>query len=107
MMPQDHDWNYGSIVFDPICLVFLCIIFLYFILLEAYTGATFGKWITGIKVTDTAGLKPGLTKSLIRNILRLVDGIAINLVGIILILTTKQKTRLGDIAAGTRVILNK
>ncbi len=59
MGPEEHLWG----ISDPICLVFLFIIFAYFILMEAYVGWTVGKKILGMRVTDVAGQKIGLSKS--------------------------------------------
>jgi uncharacterized RDD family membrane protein YckC len=105
MSASDHLWNNGLFIFDPICLYFLIFIFVYFILLEAYIGCTIGKWLLGLRVIRSDGRKPGLMRSLVRNLLRMADGLpAMNLLGIILIIFTKEKTRLGDMVAGTRVI---
>lgn len=104
MMPSDHDWQWGQIVFDPICLIFLIVIFTYFIIFDAI-GATAGKFIMRIRVVNINGNKPGIIKSFIRNILRLIDGLpALNILGVYLILTTYENTRLGDKLANTRVI---
>ncbi len=101
MYPEDHLW----IIFDPICLIFLAIIFLYFIILEAYFGQTIGKKIMKIKVVNYKQEKAGIKKSLIRNILRLIDGLpAFNLLGLMLIIYTKNHQRFGDIVAKTFVI---
>jgi len=101
MGPEEHLWG----ISDPICLVFLVIIFAYFILLEAYLGWTVGKRILGMRVVNGRGNKIGLTKSLMRNLLRLVDGLpALNLLGIILILTSPKEQRLGDRIAKTYVV---
>jgi len=91
--PEDHLWG----ITDPICLVFLFIILAYFILTEAYVGWTVGKKILGMRVVDRIGSKIGLTKSIIRNLLRLVDGLpALNLLGIILIMSSPEGQRFGD-----------
>lgn len=101
MGPEEHLWG----ISDPICLVFLVVIFAYFILLEAYLGWTVGKRILGMRVVNGRGNKIGLTKSLMRNLLRLVDGLpALNLLGIILILTSPKEQRLGDRIAKTYVV---
>lgn len=99
MQPQDHLW----IIFDPICAVFLVIIFLYFILLEGILGYTLGKLIMGIRVYDLDGGKITLKQSLIRNIVRMVDGIFFNLVGVIFIHKSPSNQRLGDKIAKTIV----
>jgi uncharacterized RDD family membrane protein YckC len=101
MGPEEHLWG----ISDPICLVFLLIIFVYFILMEAYVGWTIGKRLSGMKVVDGEGNKIGISKSLIRNLLRLVDGLpALNIVGIVLIINSKRGQRLGDRIAKTYVV---
>ncbi|MBN1582660.1 MAG: RDD family protein [Anaerolineae bacterium] len=105
MSPSDHRWVYGLFITDPLCLVFLVVMFLYFVLLEGWFGATLGKWALGLRVIDQNGKKPGLAKSTTRNVLRLIDGLpAFSLLGIILILRSADRTRLGDRVAKTWVI---
>jgi len=101
MGPEEHLWG----ISDPICLVFLFIIFAYFILMESYVGWTVGKKILGMKVVDEASNKIGLSKSITRNLLRLVDGLpAFNILGIVLIIASPVGQRLGDRIARTYVI---
>ena len=72
---------------------------------EAYLGWTVGKNILGMRVVDENGGKIGLSKSVIRNILRLVDGLpAFHILGIILIATSPKDQRFGDRIAKTYVI---
>ena len=105
MGANDHRWVHGWVVFDPICAVFLAIMFLYFVCLEGLVGATLGKWILGIRVVRLDRGKPGLARSLGRNLLRLVDGLpALNIVGVVLILRSPEMARFGDRWAGTRVV---
>jgi uncharacterized RDD family membrane protein YckC len=101
----DHRWNQGLFITDPLCLGFLVVMFLYFVLLEGIEGATAGKALVGIRVVRSGGGKPGLGKSFLRNILRVVDSLpAFNILGAVLIQTSTERTRLGDRIAGTRVI---
>jgi len=101
MGPEEHLWG----ISDPICLVFLFIIFAYFILMESYAGWTVGKKILGMKVVDEAGNKIGLSKSITRNLLRMVDGLpAFNILGIILIIASPKGQRFGDRIAKTYVV---
>ena len=101
MGPEEHLWG----ISDPICIVFLFIIFAYLILMEAYVGWTVGKRILGMRVVDGSGNKIGLSKSVIRNLLRFVDGLpALNILGIILIATSPRGQRFGDRVAKTYVI---
>ena len=105
MSASDHRWASGWVVFDPICLVFLVVIVVYYVAFEAFAGATLGKWALGLRVVSLDGTKPGLRRSLIRNVLRLVDTLpALNILGVILILTSPQNARFGDRVAETRVV---
>ncbi|GAI46836.1 unnamed protein product, partial [marine sediment metagenome] len=73
-------------------------------LMEAYTGWTVGKLILGLRVVDGSGGKIGLHKSVVRNLLRLVDGLpAFNILGIVLIATSQSEQRFGDRIAKTYV----
>jgi len=67
MSYEDHYWG----ILDPICLVFLFIIFAYFILMEAYVGWTVGKKVLQMRVVNKEGKRIGLSKSAIRNLLRM------------------------------------
>lgn len=107
MAPGDHRWVKGLFVTDPLCIAFLIFMFLYFVLLEGLVGATLGKWALGLRVVcEDGGGKPGLARSALRNVLRLVDGLpALNIIGVVLILRSAERARFGDRIAGTRVIL--
>jgi len=89
---------------DPICLSFLVVYFIYFIVLEGTVGATVGKLVCKIRVKKENGGACGIWKAFVRNILRIVDGLAFYLVGIILIARSDKKQRLGDRIAKTVVI---
>ncbi len=97
---EDHYWG----ILDPICLVFLLIIFAYFILMEAYAGWTVGKRVLRLRVVDATGGRIGITKAATRNILRLVDGLpAFNILGMVLIGRSSKRQRFGDRVAKTFV----
>jgi len=78
--------------------------FLYYWLLEGIFGATLGKAIIGIRVRDKSGGPCGLKPSLIRNLLRLVDGLGVYLVGFLVAIFSKLRQRLGDHLARTVVV---
>jgi uncharacterized RDD family membrane protein YckC len=101
----DHRWDRGLFVTDPLCIAFLAVMLLYFACFEGLLGATCGKWAAGLQVIRVEGGKPGLRRSFIRNILRIVDGLpAFSVLGIVLVLASPEKARFGDLVAGTRVI---
>ncbi|MCK4512124.1 RDD family protein [bacterium] len=108
MSTSNHDWVRGWFVSDPLCLSFLVVMFLYFVLLEGLGGATVGKRLMRLRVVDVNGGRAGLIRSLIRNVLRVVDGLpTMGLVGAILIVMTQDRMRVGDLVAGTRVVRNR
>ncbi|MHC4080829.1 MAG: RDD family protein [Planctomycetota bacterium] len=105
MGPSDHRWVSGSFISDPLCLCFLIVIIAYFVLLEGFFGATIGKGIVRVRVVGTDGGRITVAQSAVRNALRVVDSLpALNVVGIVLILTSPEKARFGDRVARTRVI---
>ncbi|WP_455370055.1 RDD family protein [[Eubacterium] cellulosolvens] len=79
----------------------------YFTYFEGTSGQTFGKKLAHIKVVKDDGSKCDFMAALIRNILRILDRLPfIYIVGIILILVTNKKQRLGDMLAKTIVVKN-
>jgi len=77
--------------------------FLYLWLLEASFGVTLGKAMVGVRVVQITE-RSSLTAFAIRNLLRIVDGMAFYLVGTLVAGCSKMHRRLGDICAGTVVI---
>ncbi len=77
--------------------------FLYLWILEAGLGSTLGKAILGIGVVNNSG-RSALAASAIRNLLRVVDGLAFYLVGALVASCSKFRRRIGDVCAGTYVI---
>lgn len=105
MSASNHRWNQGLFITDPLCLIFLVVMFLYFVILEGLTGATFGKWVIGLRVQRVGGGRPGLIKGFVRNVLRVVDGLpAVCILGVVFIATSEDRARFGDRVAGTRVV---
>ncbi|GHO83682.1 RDD family protein [Dictyobacter formicarum] len=64
------------------------IFFLYFIIMEATSGATLGKKALGLRVVREDGAPISWTESIIRNLLRIIDGLFAYLVGAIFIWTS-------------------
>ena len=77
---------------------------IYFVVLEATMGATLGKRLLGLRVVKDDGSAIGWGGSIIRNILRIIDGLVFYLVGAIIIWNTQRRQRLGDILAHTVVV---
>lgn len=77
----------------------------YFILLEATLGATLGKLLTNLTVVTAAHGHPiGWRESIVRNVLRPIDGFVLYAIGFLAICVTARRQRLGDLAAGTMVV---
>ncbi len=85
-------------------LLYFVIYMGYFALLEGSKGQTIGKMITKIKVVKEDGEPIDMNQALIRNILRIIDGLFAYLIGAILIWRSDKKQRLGDNIAKTIVV---
>ena len=59
MGASDHRWAWGLFITDPLCLAFLAVMFLYFVLLEGLVGATLGKRLLGLRVIKEDGEEKG------------------------------------------------
>ena len=80
--------------------------FLLFAVQEAiFDGRTYGKRLMGIRVVDAHGQPPGFVAAALRNLLRPIDNLPYGFaVGTLLVLQSASGQRLGDLAAGTRVV---
>ncbi len=67
-------------------------------------GRTPGKRLAGIRVVRTDGGPPGLTESLVRNVLRAVELPLAYAPGILAVALGARRQRLGDLVAGTLVV---
>jgi len=86
-------------------LLLLAYVVLYYVVLEGLTGRTVGKFLTGVRVIDaTTGRPPGVGRAIVRTLLRFIDGILAYLVGFVIVLASRHRRRLGDMAAGTLVV---
>ncbi len=79
----------------------------YFIGMEGATGATLGKRLMNLKVVKEGGAKLDWQAAIVRNVLRVIDGLFFYLVGAIVVWVSKKRQRLGDIAAHTIVVSSK
>jgi uncharacterized RDD family membrane protein YckC len=78
--------------------------FVYYLCLEWWFGTTLGKVVAGARVVGADGGGMDFRRSLIRNLLRLIDGLGVYVVAAFAVLLTKRRQRLGDLAAGTVVV---
>jgi len=78
---------------------------LYWVALPRLTGGkTLGMMMLGLRVVRLDGGKPGVGQLLVRAILLVIDGLFAGLVGLITIVSSRHRQRIGDHAAKTLVI---
>lgn len=82
--------------------------FLYHPVLElALRGQTPGKRIAGVRIVTIEGEMAGAGPLLMRNLFRLIDSLPfLYLVGLVCCFATRQSVRIGDMAAGTVLVLD-
>ncbi len=76
----------------------------YYIVMEGTKGATLGKMAMKLKVVKEAGAAIDWQAAIVRNVVRLVDGLFFYVVGAIAVWCSKKRQRLGDMAASTIVV---
>ncbi len=93
----------GLLVFVPLAGMTMLV---YDVLFETLAGGrTPGKRLAGLRVVRTSGRSVDLTASVIRNALRLFDGLALSYFPtVVSIIVTRRNQRPGDLAADTVVI---
>lgn len=85
-------------------LVVLAWALFYYFAMESGAGQTVGKRALGLRVLTVDGQRAGYREIGVRTALRVIDGIAFYLVGLIVMLVTgERRQRLGDLAAKTCV----
>jgi uncharacterized RDD family membrane protein YckC len=88
--------------------LFVGLAMFYFVVAEVATGRTMGKVLVGTKVqmADGRRLTPGA--AVVRNLFRVIDGVPYaipNLLGFIVVASTEDKQRVGDLVAKTVVVI--
>lgn len=99
---KDPDGGY-ALPLDKALPVFI-LIYLYFIVQEYFWQRTLAKRLFRLKVIKLDNSRITLLDAIKRNIFNVVELIFFPFVAGILILSTRNKQRLGDILAGTKVI---
>jgi uncharacterized RDD family membrane protein YckC len=99
--PREPGW-----VVAVLGLISFGILWGYYIFFElSWSGQSLGKRWVGLRVIRVDGTPIGLTESLIRNLVRLIDFLPVSYgVGVVSMFITSQSRRLGDLAAGTLVV---
>jgi uncharacterized RDD family membrane protein YckC len=77
----------------------------YYFALESGNGQTLGKRVMNIRVADVNGQPAGMREVALRTVLRLIDGLFFYLVGLVVMLATRERRgRLGDLVGGTMIV---
>ena len=76
----------------------------YYIIPEGLWGQTLGKAVFDIIVVSGDGSPIDMQAAVIRNVLRLIDGIGNYVLGLIVMLITDRRQRVGDLVADTVVV---
>jgi len=116
----------GSFLFAALLVGYFLISWFYGTLLETYfNGRTIGKWALGLRVIGVDGRPLDGTRAVIRNLLRIADFapmaalsqlnaelppvflIPTGMVGLVCMICTRRMQRLGDLAAGTMVVVDE
>jgi uncharacterized RDD family membrane protein YckC len=93
-------------------VVMFAIQWVYFAVLEAWSGRTPGKRAMGLRVVTTTGRPIGFRASALRNVLRAADALPLtyfagllSIAGLASMTVTRRFQRLGDLVAGTIVVV--
>ncbi|MFZ5476616.1 MAG: RDD family protein [Myxococcota bacterium] len=99
-------WAWALVVF---LLAFFSIQSGYFLFFEhRWQGQTPGKRLFGLRVVTDEGAAPDFAACTIRNLLRTVDGLpGAYTVGVLFAIASERGKRLGDLAAGTVVVVEE
>ncbi len=102
---ESSDGNASITLENGEFLLYLALMLLYYFATEAAWGQTVGKRLLGLTVVSADGSPAGAGAIAVRTLLRLVDTLPfLYLLGLIVMLLTERKQRIGDLAAGTVVV---
>ena len=102
---ESSDDSAGITLEGGSALLYFLLTLAYYVVTEAAWGATLGKRALGLVVRRVDGGRASFGQVLGRNVLRIVDGLPfLYLLGLIVMVATPRRQRLGDLAAGTVVV---
>lgn len=109
LIPAIHaKWVPGAWAGATAVFLLFCVYWGYFAAFETlWRGQTPGKRVIGIRVVKETGRPITAVEGIGRNLMRVVDGQFLYLVGVISVTLSRQNKRLGDYVAGTIVIHDK
>jgi uncharacterized RDD family membrane protein YckC len=97
----------ADLVGGPALLAFLIITVVwiaFYLFTEYFFEGSPGKYVMGIKVTSLCEGRITIPQAVARNLLRPVDAVGFYLLGFVVAICSKQRQRIGDLAAGTVVV---
>jgi uncharacterized RDD family membrane protein YckC len=100
------EFVFGIDALGPALWASLIGLMLYFPITEGLWGRSVGKYAASLAVIDEAGRPPGVLKALIRTFVRVIDvnPLLAGLPAFVAIAASKDRQRLGDVAAQTYVV---
>lgn len=103
--PSDNDARWFGGVVAPAVAIYL----LYHYVLELLLrGRTPGKRLAGVRVVARDGGVPSAGALLLRNVFRVFDSLPLfYLVGLVMVVFTREHVRIGDMAAGTLLVFER
>ena len=104
------DYVLGNETYRATLAIWLGLLAAYFPVTETVFGKTLGKLLTRTRVVNEAGHRPSFIQSIVRTLFRLIEVNPILAGGLpagIAVTATRAKQRLGDMAAGTYVVLDR
>ncbi len=104
-VPPDSETLWYLAGFMPAAAIY----FLYHLVLEALmAGRTPGKRMIGLRVLTPEGLVPSVGALVTRNVFRIIDSLpGVYIVGLLFVMFGRRHLRLGDLAAGTVLALER
>lgn len=79
----------------------------YHIVFEGIRGQTIGKILMGVVVVGVDNRPCTFGEAIIRNLLRTIDALGFYIVGLLVMLVTSHRQRVGDLVAGTSVVRSR
>lgn len=104
------DYLLGNAIYRSTLAIWIGLLVAYFPVTEMLFGRTIGKVMTRTRVVDEAGRRPSFLQAMVRTLFRLIEVNPVLAGGIpagIAVVASRGKQRLGDMAAGTYVLLER
>ena len=104
------DYVLGNETYRATLVIWLSLLAAYFPVTEMLFGKTLGKLVTRTRVVNGAGNRPSFVQAIVRTLFRLIEVNPVLVGGLpagIAVIASRSKQRLGDMVAGTYVLLDR